>query len=75
MSDPLSQLVHSVNHNLTEMGADLEVEVQTTINATVQFGSFEHETGLHVRITEEGWELIDPDEQAARIEQEIRDRF
>jgi hypothetical protein len=57
------------------MGTELDVEMHATIDATVRFGPLEHETDLHIRITEEGWELIDPDEQAARIEQEIRERF
>jgi hypothetical protein len=75
MSDPLHQVVHYLNSNLTGLGVKLKVGVETTAEATVVIGPLEHETDLHVRITEEGWELADPEAQVQRIEEEIRDRL
>jgi O-succinylbenzoate synthase len=75
MSDPLYQVVHYLNSNLTDLGVKLKVGMETTVRTTVIIGPLEHETDLHVRITEEGWELAGPEAQVQRIEEEIRDRL
>jgi len=75
MSDPLHQLVHHLNHNLTELGVDLKVDVETMVFVCLDISPLEHETYLRVRITKQGWELVNPEAQTRRIEREIRERF
>ena len=75
MSDPLNQLVHYLNLELTELDVSPKVGVIRAVPVRLTVGPLEHETDLRVRITEEGWVMVDPEGQVQRIEREIRGRL
>ena len=75
MADPLNQIVHHINEHLRRLDPDLSVEAEVTVPAVVTLGAFEHETEVRLRVTGDGTELVEAEEQVQRIEDEIRTRI
>lgn len=75
MSNPIQDLLSHMNRHLRRLGPDLSVEAEITVPAVLTFGPVKHETELRCRVTEDDVELVEPERQMRRIEQEIFDEL
>lgn len=67
----LTDLFGHLNESMREMGADVEIGAEVSLPVQLTYGPIEMDTHLEVRVTEGGWDLVDPEAQVSRIRQEM----